>query len=144
MRVFVNGVFDVLHVGHINLLMYARYIAGDKGKLVVAIDADVKVTADKGLDRPVFNEHERAKAILDLRLPNGSPLVDWIEFFETDKGLEELIDRIKPAIIVKGDDWKGRRIIGAGRARIHFYARIDQYSSTNIIERCQKSVSTQQ
>lgn len=136
MRVFTNGCFDVLHVGHLNLLIHARELAG-AGRLIVAVDEDEKIMAQKGLSRPVFHSHERAKALCDLRY-QGKPMVDQVEFFHTDLELEMLIKRLMPDLIVKGSDWEGRKVVGANVAKVEFYPR-SEYSSSEIIIRCQKN-----
>lgn len=141
MRVFLNGAFDVLHTGHINLLMYARGLADrqGRGKVIVAIDEDEKIMADKGLQRPIFDVNERAKAVLDLRLPDGAHLVDEIHFFHTNLELDMLIKRLMPDVIVKGSDWKDKTVIGASVARVVFFER-QPYSSTEVINRCQSKI----
>jgi cytidyltransferase-like protein len=138
MIVMLNGVFDVLHVGHFNLLAYCRQLAGD-GKVIVAIDEDDKVRADKGINRPVFDVHERAKALLDLRI-GGQPIVDDVEFFHTDDELEAIIKSIMPEVIVKGSDWNGKHVVGSETAEVKFYDRIDEYSTTEIIKRCREAM----
>lgn len=133
MNVLVNGCFDVLTPGHFNLLMYARQLA-DYDHVIVALDDDLKIMADKGLQRPIFTVHERAKALLDLKI-NGKPLVNRLEFFETNRVLENIIRRIKPDILLKGSDWKGKKIIGEEFAgQVVFFERLD-YSTTDIIQR---------
>lgn len=143
MIVFSNGCFDVLQVGHFNLLMQCRGIAGPEGKVIIALDEDEKVMADKGLSRPIFNASERAKALLDLRMPDNKPLVDQIEFFHTNLELEMLIKRIGPNFIVKGGDWKGKRVVGSEYARVVYQGRLGEYSSTEIIRRCLERNITQ-
>lgn len=141
-KVFTNGVFDCLTPGHFNLLTYCRKIAGENGKVIIAIDEDEKVMADKGLQRPIFNVHERAKALLDLRMPDDKPLVDEIQFFHTDLELEMLIRRIAPDYLIKGGDWENRRVVGSEFTRVRFYHRLEDYSTTEIIRRCQEKVIT--
>lgn len=141
MRVFTNGCFDVLHVGHFNLLMRCRELAGPDGMVIVAVDEDEKVMADKGLSRPVFDVNERAKALLDLKIGIATPLINRVEFFHTNLELEMIIKKIKPDIIVKGGDWKDKCVIGATVARVEFFNRID-YSSSEIIRRCQVKNTT--
>jgi cytidyltransferase-like protein len=138
MKVFVNGVFDILTVGHFNLLMKCRDIVGPDGKIYVAIDEDEKVMADKGLQRPIFNVHERAKALLDLRMPNDKSVIDEICFFETNLVLEMVIKRIRPDYIVKGSDWQGKVVIGSQYAKVVYMDRLISYSTTEIIRRCQE------
>lgn len=133
MNILINGVFDVLTPGHINLLLYARQLA-EYDHVIVALDDDVKVMTDKGLQRPIFTIHERAKALMDLKI-GGQQLVNRLEFFETNRVLENIIRRIKPDVLLKGSDWKGRKIIGEEYAgKVVFFERMD-YSSTEVIRR---------
>lgn len=133
MNVLINGVFDVLTPGHINLLLYARQLA-EYDHVIVALDEDELVMATKGLQRPIFNVHERAKALSDLRI-DGKPLVNRLEFFHTNRVLENIIRRIKPDILLKGSDWRGKKIIGEEYAgKVVFFERMD-YSSTEVIRR---------
>lgn len=137
-RVVTNGCFDCLHTGHFNLLMFCRGIAdshGMKGKVTVLLDEDEKVMADKGLQRPIYDVHERAKSILDLRMPDGSHVVDDIEFFVSNLHLEMMIKRIMPDVIVKGSDWKEKKVIGSNVAKVVFYERVGEYSTSDVIIR---------
>lgn len=142
MKIFLNGCFDVLTVGHFNLLMFARGLADQKGKgqVIVAIDEDEKVMADKGLQRPIFNVHERAKALLELRMPDQTAVVDEIVFFHTNLELQMMLKRVLPDYIIKGSDWRDKVVIGSNVAKVLFYDRVDQYSSTNVIQRCQDKI----
>ena len=83
MNVFLNGCFDLTHTGHINLLLEARRLA-QAGHVIVALDEDELVMATKGLRRPVFTVHERAKALLDLAYGDVK-IVDRVEFFPTNQ-----------------------------------------------------------
>lgn len=115
------------------MILHARQLAGT-GKLIVALDEDEKIMADKGLRRPIFNVHERAKALMDLKL-NGRNLVDQLEFFYTNQVLENIIRRMKPDILLKGSDWKGRKIVGEEfSGQVVFFERME-YSTTDIIRR---------
>jgi cytidyltransferase-like protein len=140
MRVALNGCFDVLTPGHFNILMFARGIAdkNGRGKVIVLLDEDDLITATKGLDRPIFNIHERAKSILDLRMPDGTHVVDEIEFFSTNLHLEMMYKRLRPDVIVKGSDWEGKKVIGSDVSRIVFYKRLDDHSTTNLIAKLRK------
>lgn len=142
-RVVTNGCFDVLHTGHFNLLMFCRGVAdshGMKGKVTVLLDEDEKVMADKGLQRPIYDVHERAKSILDLRMPDGSHVVDEIEFFATNMHLEMMIKRIRPDVLIKGSDWRDKKVIGSEFTRVVFYDRIGEYSTSDTIRRCQEKM----
>lgn len=124
--IFVNGTFDVLHRGHLELLNYAKSL-GDY--LVVGIDTDDRVKEKKGPTRPVNSDQERSFMLMNLKS------VDEVRFFSTDKELEDLIKSVKPDIMVVGSDWKGKSVIGSYySAELQFFDRIDGYSSTRIIQ----------
>jgi rfaE bifunctional protein nucleotidyltransferase chain/domain len=124
--VFVNGTFDVLHRGHLELLNYARSF-GDY--LVVGIDTDERVKEKKGESRPVNTTEDRSFMLMNLKS------VDEVRYFSTDKELEDLVKSVKPDIMIVGSDWKGKSVIGSYySAELKFFDRIDGYSSTNIIQ----------
>ena len=125
-KVFVNGTFDVLHRGHLELLRYAKS-QGDY--VVVGIDTDYRVKEKKGESRPVNTTEDRAFMLMNLKS------VDEVRFFSTDKELEDLVKSVKPDIMIVGSDWKGKSVIGSYySAELKFFDRIDGYSSTNIIQ----------
>jgi rfaE bifunctional protein nucleotidyltransferase chain/domain len=123
-RVFVNGTFDILHVGHLELLRYAKSL-GDS--LIVGIDSDDRVEALKGPGRPINREYERYLMLACLKP------VDAVIIFDTD---EELIDLIKDCdIMVKGSDYKGKPIVGEDVCKqLLFFERINGYSTTRKIQ----------
>jgi cytidyltransferase-like protein len=144
-KVFTNGCFDLLHVGHFNLLMYCRNLAGPSGKVYVAIDADDKVTKDKGDDRPVFTQQERKEQLLSLKhdlvhLGGNSFLVNQVNFFNTNDELYRLIKSIRPDVVVKGEDWKRKKVVGDDIAEVKFFSyqsnnKGNPYSTTKIVDR---------
>lgn len=139
MRVVTNGVFDILTVGHFNLLNYARALAGDNGELHVIIDLDSKVKKDKGNSRPVFPISDRMNALFDLRYGiNKTRLVDKVHVFMNNDELWRIIATISPDLLIKGSDWRGKEIIGSDICKVEFFEITPGYSSTNIIEKCQK------
>ena len=124
--VFVNGTFDVLHRGHINLLNYARSL-GDY--VVVGIDSDERVKQMKGSSRPINCLMDRAHMLANLKS------VDEVRFFGSDKELEGLVKEVKPDIMVVGSDWKGKSVIGSyWAAKLIFFDRIGEYATTKTIE----------
>lgn len=132
-NVFLNGCFDILQTGHINLLLYARHLAG-YGKVYVALDEDVLIMANKGLQRPIFTAEERARALLDLKYGQHA-IVDEIEFFGSNQMLDNLIRKIKPDILLKGSDWRDKKVVGSEYVRqVVFFERQD-YSTSEIIRR---------
>ena len=101
--VFTNGCFDLLHSGHITLLE----IASSEGDLlIVGLNSDSSVTRLKGEGRPVQSEAERAEALLKIEV------VNVVTIFSEDTPLE-LIDSIKPDVLVKGGDYSSDEIVGA-------------------------------
>ena len=124
--VFVNGTFDVLHRGHIDLLNYARSL-GDY--VVVGIDSDERVRQMKGKTRPINCLMDRAHMLSNLKA------VDEVRFFGSDKELEGLVKEVKPDIMVVGSDWKGKSVIGSyWAAKLIFFDRIGEYATTKTIE----------
>ena len=123
-KVLVNGTFDLLHSGHIDLLNEAKLI-GDY--LLVALDTDERIRKAKGNDRPINNEYTR-KLIMENLKP-----VDEVRLFGSDK---ELIDIIKETDIrIIGSDWKHKPIVGKEHCtKLLFYDRINHESTTNTIE----------
>ncbi len=93
--VFTNGCFDILHRGHVTYLTFARN-QGDA--LVVALNTDASIKSNKGDDRPINGEEDRAYVLGSLRA------VDYIVYF-SDKEPKEIIAQILPQVLVKGSDW---------------------------------------
>lgn len=125
-KVFVNGTFDLLHSAHIHLLNYAKS-QGDI--LYVGIDTDERVKKLKGPTRPIHNQEERKFLLENLKA------VDRVLIFNTDEELEDLVKSIKPDIMIVGSDWKNKSVIGSYySAELKFFDRIDEYSTTKIIE----------
>jgi rfaE bifunctional protein nucleotidyltransferase chain/domain len=123
--IFVNGTFDILHPGHVQLLNYARSL-GDS--LIVAIDSDRRVRELKGARRPINSEDDRKLMLESLRS------VDTVWFFDSDQELEDICRLYNP-VMVKGSDYKGKHIIGQQYCKeIVFYDRIEPYSTTRAIQ----------
>lgn len=126
-KVIVNGTFDIIHLGHLRLLEYARSIP--QSYVYVLIDSDRRVRKLKGQDRPVHNEYERASFLFALKA------VDRVDVFDTDQELVDYIKNFKPDVMVKGSDYRDKPIIGAEYCKeIRFYDRLERYSTTNKIQ----------
>ena len=123
-KIFVNGTFDILHLGHVALLEYARSL-GDE--LTVGIDSDIRVKQLKGSDRPINEQRERALMLLSLKC------VDKVMIFDTDEDLTELVSECD--IMVKGSDYKNKPIIGQDVCKeLVFFERLNGYSTTEKIK----------
>ena len=127
MKIIVNGTFDILHRGHIELLEYAK---GLGEFLLVCIDTDRRVKELKGENRPINNQADRAFMLQGLKC------VDAVWTFDSEEDLERICEMYEPNIMVKGSDYEGKRIVGAKYCKeIKFVKLVDGYSTTNIIQR---------
>jgi rfaE bifunctional protein nucleotidyltransferase chain/domain len=100
--VFTNGVFDLLHPGHVRYLRHARNL-GDM--LIVGLNADASVRRNKGPDRPITPQNERAEVLAALQC------VDAVVIFDQDTPAE-IVRLVQPDILVKGADWPADQIVG--------------------------------
>ena len=125
-HIFVNGTFDVLHPGHVQLLNYAKSF-GDI--LTVGIDSDRRVAEKKGPSRPIYNIKDRSFMLQNLKS------VDHVVVFDSDEELEHCLKTIRPDIMVVGSDWKGKSVIGSMySAELKFFDRIEEYATTKTIQ----------
>ena len=122
--IFTNGVFDIMHTGHFNLLKEARSL-GDK--LVVGLNSDASVKRLKGNARPINNIEKRVEQISIL------PWVDEVHVFEQDTPYE-LIKHIQPNLIVKGGDYTVETVVGHDLTDVHIIPTVGGYSTTQIIK----------
>ena len=128
--VFTNGVFDLLHVGHVRYLTQARTL-GDA--LVVAINSDRTVRELKGPARPVFDEAERAEILAALRV------VDYVVVFD-DISPRSLIAELLPDVLVKGGDYDldqihGREEVEAAGGKVISLPFVEGSSTTALIQK---------
>jgi rfaE bifunctional protein nucleotidyltransferase chain/domain len=126
-KVWVNGTFDIVHLGHIQLLKRAAEL-GDF--LVVGIDGDKRVAELKGEQRPINNLVSR------ITLLDSIKYVDRVVSFDSDEQLETLIKTMRPAIMVIGEEYKDKRIIGSEYVgEIVYFPKMEGFSSTHIINK---------
>lgn len=127
-RVVVNGTFDILHVGHIELLRHAKTYYPD-AIVYVLIDSDRRVKELKGAERPINSQEERKTMLEALRY------VDSVNIFDSDDELKLYLRKLAPVIMVKGSDYKDKPIIGAEYCKeIYFYERLENFSTTKKIQ----------
>jgi rfaE bifunctional protein nucleotidyltransferase chain/domain len=133
--VFTNGVFDILHRGHVTYLAQARALGAS---LVVALNADASVRRlGKGTDRPLNRLSDRAAVVAALE---SVTLVTW---FEDDTPLA-LIESLRPEVLVKGGDWPAEKIVGAAEVAswggsVRSIPIVHERSTTGLLERFRKS-----
>ena len=129
---FTNGCFDILHYGHVSYLQRAKT---QNRVLVVGLNSDQSVRRIKGKDRPINGQKERAFVLAALQC------VDFVTIFEEDTPLK-LIEKIKPDILIKGADWKGKEVVGSevvkkNGGKVEFVKYMSGYSTTSLIEKMQ-------
>lgn len=127
--VFTNGVFDLIHSGHVDYLIKAKEM-GDV--LILALNSDSSVKRIKGNKRPILEQNERAFIVSNLKP------VDYVTFFEEDTPAEIISDLI-PDILVKGADWAidkivGREVVEANGGEVKNIKFINDQSTSNIIK----------
>ena len=128
--VFTNGVFDLLHPGHVRYLQAAR---GHGDLLIVGLNADASVRRNKGPERPINPEEERAEVLAALAC------VDAVSIFDEDTPAD-IIRRVQPDILVKGADWPADQIVGrdtveARGGKVVLEPVEQGYSTTSIVAR---------
>jgi len=126
-RVMVNGTFDIIHRGHVEMLNYAKS-QGDY--LLVAIDTDRRVKELKGDTRPINNQLDRLFMLENLQA------VDGVRFFDSNEDLISIMEQYKPDVYVKGSDWKHDKGSTAEQycKQVIYYDRVEPYSTTKTIQ----------
>jgi rfaE bifunctional protein nucleotidyltransferase chain/domain len=127
---FTNGCFDLMHIGHVKYLEEAG-----KGNrvLIVGLNSDVSINHIKGSNRPIVGQKSRAAVLAALES------VDFVVIFNEDTPYK-IISAIKPDILIKGADWKGKSVIGEDLVKKKEFVKFLQgFSTTNIIEKIIKS-----
>lgn len=128
MLIFTNGCFDILHVGHVEMLKFCKSLGG---KVVVGLNSDNSVKKLKGIKRPINDQNER-KTILE-----SIKYVDEVIIFDEETPLE-IIQQLKPDIIVKGSDYKEEQVVGNTISKVVLFPYVKDKSTTNIINEIKK------
>jgi D-beta-D-heptose 7-phosphate kinase / D-beta-D-heptose 1-phosphate adenosyltransferase len=121
--IFTNGVFDILHKGHIDLLKFSKKLGE---KLIVGINSDNSVKINKGKNRPYNNLSKRIKELKKTKL------IDEIIMFD-EKTPIKIIKKIKPDVIIKGNDYLFKNVIGSKLVNVILFKKKNQLSSTKLI-----------
>jgi D-beta-D-heptose 7-phosphate kinase/D-beta-D-heptose 1-phosphate adenosyltransferase len=126
--VWINGTFDVLHMGHIKLFREARKLAGPTGIVVVGTDSDERIRTLKGPTRPINDLFDRVDFLRSIKY------IDEVVAFSSEDALIANIKRYSPDIILIGDDYIGKRVVGGEFAKqIIYFPRYGGLSSSKII-----------
>ncbi len=126
---FTNGCFDLMHIGHVAYLEKAK--KNDR-ILVVGLNSDRSISSIKGPSRPICPQKSRAAVLAALSF------VDFVVIFNEDTP-HKLISAVKPDVLVKGADWKGKEVVGSDIAKkVELIKLVAGFSTTNIIEKIQR------
>jgi rfaE bifunctional protein nucleotidyltransferase chain/domain len=127
--VFTNGCFDLLHVGHVRLLQFAR---AQGNALVVGLNSDASVARLKP-GRPIQPVTEREEILRSIRW------VDSVVVFDQDTP-EALVRELRPDILVKGSDWRGKKVAGSDYVRrVVFFPIVSGLSTTDLVEKIRRA-----
>src|ERR1700688_859613 len=137
--VFTNGCFDLLHPGHVRCLAEARAL-GDL--LVVAVNSDRSVRGNKGPERPLVSQQDRAEVLAALAS------VDYVTIFD-EATPRDLISRVLPDVLVKGADWApgevaGREEVEAAGGRVISIPLAPGYSTTNLLQKIRQAAGSEE
>jgi len=125
-KIFINGCFDILHRGHIELFKCAKSM-GDY--LLVAIDSDTRVKQLKGQSRPINNQEDRKLMLESLRY------IDEVLVFESPEALANVVNFYSPDLMIVGSEYRDKKVIGSEHAKeIYFFEKINGYSTTRTIQ----------
>ncbi len=124
-KIWTNGCFDILHIGHIKMLQYARSL-GDN--LIVGIDSDRRVKELKGDSRPINNQDDRKEFLLALGC------VDDVFVFDSKEEMCSLLVEQNIKELVVGEEYRNKEVTGQEIvSRIHFFEKVKNFSTTSII-----------
>lgn len=125
-KIVVNGSFDIVHRGHLELLRYAKSL-GDY--LLVCVDTDSRIKELKGNHRPINNQEDRKFLLENIK---G---VDKVLFFNSREELEKILEEYQPDVMVKGSDYKDKEVVGRQHCKtVNFYQIVNDYSTTKKIQ----------
>ena len=125
-RVWVNGCFDVLHLGHVRMLEFAKSLGGN---LMVGIDSDTRVSKLKGEGRPINNQLSRSEFLVALRS------VDSVVVFDSKHEMRKLLRIHRITDMVIGEEYREKEITGSDLVdKIHFFPKVGDFSTTKILK----------
>jgi len=128
-NIWLNGSFDVLHTGHIKLFRMARMLAGQHGTVWVGTDTDERISSKKGPSRPINTLKDRMLFLSSIKF------IDVVVSFASDDELYHYICEIEPDIMLIGDDYRDKPIIGSEFIKEIIYVTRDGQSTSDIVDR---------
>jgi rfaE bifunctional protein nucleotidyltransferase chain/domain len=130
---FTNGCFDILHCGHVRYLQSAKGKERGQGRvLIVGLNSDASVRRIKGPERPIVPQKERAEVLAALEV------VDFVTIFNEETP-QKLIEALRPDVLIKGADWKGKPVAGSDVVKkVEMIRYVPGCSTTNIVEKIKK------
>ena len=127
-NIWLNGSFDVLHTGHIKLFRMARMLAGQHGTVWVGTDTDERIASKKGPSRPINTLKDRMLFLSSIKF------IDVVVPFASDDELYHYICEIEPDIMLIGDDYRDKPIIGSEFIKEIIYVTRDGKSTSDIVK----------
>lgn len=124
-KIWTNGCYDILHIGHIRLFQYAKSL-GDK--LIVGIDSDTRVKFLKGNSRPINNQNDRKEMLESIKY------IDKVYIFNNPEEMNSILLEENIDTIIVGSEYKDKKINGSDMVKnVSYFSRIDGYSTSLII-----------
>lgn len=123
---FINGCFDILHIGHLEMFKECKKMVD---VLVVAIDSDSRIRLTKGDGRPYNTMIDRKKMLMSLEM------IDVVFSFDSGEELTNLVKCLKPDIMMVGEEYREKNVIGSQYAKdVKYFRRLSEYSTTKILQ----------
>jgi rfaE bifunctional protein nucleotidyltransferase chain/domain len=134
--IWTNGCYDILHRGHIELFKKCRTLSDHIGlPFFVGIDSDSRVSEMKGRFRPINSHDDRAEILMSIK---G---IDRVYIYNNENELNSILKDVAPHTMVIGDDYRGKKVVGAEHSKnILYFPKISAYSTSNSIKKMKEDV----
>ena len=132
-KIWTNGCFDIIHVGHIELFRYAKSLGN---QLIVGIDSDLRVKKLKGENRPINCEHDRKILLESIKY------IDKVFIFDSQNDMRDILKFLAINTIVVGDDYKNKYVTGSELVNnVIYFPKLPRYSTTSILNKNEKNLN---
>jgi D-beta-D-heptose 7-phosphate kinase/D-beta-D-heptose 1-phosphate adenosyltransferase len=132
-KIWTNGCFDIIHVGHIELFRYAKSLGN---QLIVGIDSDLRVKKLKGENRPINCEHDRKILLESIKY------IDKVFIFDSQNDMRDILKSLAINTIVVGDDYKNKYVTGSELINnVIYFPKLPRYSTTSILNKNEKNLN---